>query len=104
MKKLLLMAPVCLLAGCGTPPQTVAFNTIGSVEATATTTYDDYVKLVIQGTVSTNSVPQVSKIFNQIQASGLVAEVASAAGTNALAPAELTEELATLVNLVSTLK
>ena len=72
--------------------------------ATASATYDGYLGAVLAGQVKTNDVPKVSQLFTQIQAGCALAAVADQAGTNAIAPAELTVEVSQLVALVATLK
>lgn len=93
------------LTGClSTSQQTTAYNTIGSVEATANVAYDDYATLVIKGTISTNTVPQVSEAYNQLQADALLATTLASQGTNTLAPANLTADLSSLAGVISTAK
>ncbi|MDE2101570.1 MAG: hypothetical protein KGL39_30270 [Patescibacteria group bacterium] len=97
-------AATMLLSGCNTPQQRIAYNTIFTVEQSASTAVDGYYSLVIRGTVSTNSVPEVSQKFNQLQAACTLAAATTESGTNAVAPAELTTELSDLLTFISTLK
>lgn len=107
MKKILLICGLCGLCGlgpgCNTTQQTAAFNTIFTVEQTATSTVDAYYALVIKGTIPTNSVPQVSKAFNELQAACTLAAATAENGTNALAPTQLQAELADLTSLIGSL-
>lgn len=111
MKKLsfcaLFAVVLCLFAGifytgCTTSSQNTAYATIGSIEATAQTGYDGYAALVINGTVSTNSLPTVSQAYNQLQADLLLAATISSSGTNALATTNLVAEAAQLATVIST--
>ena len=96
-----------VFAGCslftGTTAQRTEYNTIFSVEQTASLTVDGYYALVIKGVVPTNDVPQVSHLFSDIQAAGTLAAAGSQNGTNALAPASLTAELSSLTTLITTI-
>jgi hypothetical protein len=105
MKKIII--GLCLIVaviaiGCVT--QRTAYNTISSIEQTATLGFDDYLSLVLKGTLTTNSTPTVAKAFNTLQAAGKLAADASEAGTNALAPASLVMEATDLGNLISRAK
>lgn len=102
MKNLFLFGAMLCMVGCGTTSQTTAFNTIGSIEATGQAAYDAYAMLVIKGTVSTNALPQVAAEYNQFQSDVILAATVSAQGTNGLAPAALTADLAALATAVST--
>lgn len=88
--------------GCTTSQQTTALNTLGTLEATATTAVDNYDALVIKGVVSTNSFPQVSKAYNDFQAAMILAVTLVQNNTNALAPANLVQEETDLINLINT--
>ena len=98
-----LLLACAVFVGCNTTQQRTAYNTIFSVEQTASLTVDGYYALVIKGVVTTNDVPQVSKIYNDIQASGTLAAAGSQFGTNALAPASLIAELSSLTSLITTI-
>lgn len=99
MKKLLFVACLIIAVGCVT--QRAVYNTIFSVEQTATLAVDDYFSLVVKGTISTNSVPVIAKSYNALQAAGKLAADAAEAGTNALAPASLVLEATDLGNLIN---
>jgi len=92
------------IVGCSTASQRPAYNTIFSVEQTATLAVDDYFKLVIKGTLTTNGVPAVAKGFNDLQAAGRVAAAVSESGTNALAPASLIIEATALGSLIQNIE
>ena len=88
--------------GCTTSSQTTAYKTIGTVEAAAQGSYDAYCTLVIDGTVSTNSVPQVAAAYNQLQADALLAATVSSEGTNAVATTNLLTDASLLTSVIST--
>jgi hypothetical protein len=94
---------LCLfLFGCTTTQQTTAYKTIGSVEVSAVAAYDGYCTLVIQGTVPTNSVPQVAAAYNQLQSDALLAASVASQGTNAIATTNLLTDLTQLTSVVTT--
>ena len=95
---------LAVFVGCTTSTQRTTFNTIASVEATASASVNAYYTAVLKGQASTNGVPLVSNAFNDLQASLTLAAAADQAGTNALAPANLTAELTDLLNLINTVK
>ena len=105
MKKLIFgCALVLVIVGCTTTSQRNVYNTIFSVEQTATLGVDDYFTLVIKGTVTTNGVPVVAKGFNDFQVAAKLATDADMAGTNGLAPASLIIEATDLGNLIMTVE
>jgi hypothetical protein len=90
---------------CNKPSQQqLSFNTIYTVETTATATYDSYVSLVAQGKLPTNDVPRISKLFNKFQAYEQVALDLVHNNTNAIAPADLMTQGQTLVNEILVIK
>ena len=99
-----LFAVSCALLSDGCASNRTVYNTIFSVEQTATLSVDDYFTLVIKGTLTTNGVPTVSKGFNDLQSAAKLAAAASAAGTNALAPASLIIEAADLGALIKNIE
>lgn len=107
MKKLkilfALIALATIIVACNITQQTTAYNTIAAVEVTATTAVNGYYALIIKGVVPTNSVPQVSRAFNDLQLACTLAAATAQAGTNALATANLTTELGDLTTLITSL-
>jgi hypothetical protein len=105
MKKLIIsLVLATTIIGCTTSSQRTTYNTIFTVEQTASTAVDTYYSLVIKGTITTNNVPVVSKAFNDLQAAATLAATADQAGTNALAPASLILEASQLGSLITTLE
>lgn len=99
-----LAVPLAIVTtGCHTPPQRTAYNSIFSVEQTASAAVDGYYAAVIHGQARTNEVPKVSAAFNDLQAACTLAASVDRAGTNAIAPAALTTELLQLTSLIATL-
>lgn len=93
---------ILLFAGCTTSQQTTAYKTIGSVESTGVTAYDDYCLLVAKGTIPTNSVPRVSAVFAQLQADCLLAATIASQGTNGIATTNLLSDATLLSSAIST--
>jgi len=89
--------------GCNTPQQRATYNTIATVEQTASTSVDAYYTLVLQGKVSTNGVPTVAHAFNELQAAIALAAATAQNGTNALAPANIVMEASQLGTLINTI-
>ena len=91
-----------VVISCTTTQQTAAYKTLYGLEVATTGAYDGYTAAVIKGAIPTNSVPQVSKAFNDFQAAEQVAVIAAANNTNALAPANLVMESTAIINLITT--
>ena len=91
-----------VILGCKSTPQTIAYNTLYSVEKATTAAYDGYVDLVIKGKTTSLYVPSVSKAYDHFQASMFVALDAVQFNTNALAPSSLVIESDDLINLIKT--
>lgn len=103
MKKIFLSLSLCIcILGCTTPQQTATYNSLYTIEQTADNSYKAYVDLIIQGKISTNSLPQVAHIYNDLHGAIILANTINQAGTNYLVPANITMELTELVNLIST--
>lgn len=98
------MAFLFAVIGCTTTQQTAAYNTLSGLETGTTAAYNAYLTLVAQGTVSTNSVPQVSHDFNDFQSAMVLAVLAAQNNTNALAPTNLVAEAAAVVSLINTVE
>ena len=90
--------------GCSTTGQRTAYNSIFTVQQTASVAVDGYYDLVIKGIVPTNNLPQVALRYNQLRKACLVAATTAEAGTNAIAPAALTAELTSLTAFILSLE
>jgi len=103
-QSILVTLAICIVVvvGCKSTPQTIAYNTLYSVEKATTAAYDGYVDLVIKGKTTTLYVPTVSKAYDHFQASFLIALDAVQFNTNSLSPASLTVESQDLINLIHT--
>lgn len=93
-----------LIIGCSTSQQMTAFKTLSSAEATVNAANDAYQTLVIKGSIPTNDVPKVSKLYNDFQVAELVALDAVQFNTNAVAPPALAVEGQDFVNLLTSLE
>ena len=99
MKKTLAAVSVALLIGlmgCVSASKTV-YNTLASVQATTSGAYSGYLDLVVQGKLSTNSVPMVSKDYTIYQAVWNSAVSVAALGTNAPATQPVTDAASKVV-------
>lgn len=103
MKKLsiLVLSTALLIVGCTTSQQRTTFNTLGSVEATATATVDGYYLATVKGLADTNGIPVVTKAYNDFQGVMQTAVVFAQNNTNALAPANVMQELSSVVSTVA---
>lgn len=99
-----LVTTLIVSAGCTTTQQRATYNSLYSLEKTTSTIVDGYFAMVINGSVPTNGVPQVSTLFNKFQASFLLALDAAQYNTNAMAPAALQVESQDLINLITILR
>jgi hypothetical protein len=110
MKKILTLTAVLILCsftpvlftGCKTKtPQTIAYNTLYSVEKVTVGAYDAYADQIIKGNVSTNGLPQVSSKYNHFQLAYLIALDGVQWNTNAIAPNALIVESNDIINLIN---
>jgi hypothetical protein len=92
------------IAGCTLSSQTTAYKTIGGVEVGGVTAYDDYCLGLANGTISTNSIPQVSAAFTQLQSDCLLAATIASQGTNAIATTNILSDATLLTSAISTAK
>jgi hypothetical protein len=90
--------------GCSTTQQTATANTIASLQATTKAAYDAYIICVARGDCSTNGVPQVAAQYNKFQGGALVAISIAQNSTNSFAPSALSDQAATVLNLISQFK
>jgi hypothetical protein len=112
MKKLTSLTAALLLCfalpvintGCNTNQQTIAYNTLYSVQKSTVGAYSAYLELIVQDKISAAGLVPVSTKFEKFQASYLVALDAVQYNTNALAPTSLIVEAGDLVNLINQFK
>lgn len=91
-----------LFVSCTTSQQQTTLNSLSTIEAVADTGYSNYVSLVIQGKIGTNSLPQISQAYNSLHAAIATAAALDQSGTNALVSSNITIELTDLINLITT--
>lgn len=97
----------CVLStsGCATKtPQTVAYDTIYSLETGVTAAYDSYLTLIVKQKVSTNQLADISKAFNLFQMAATEATVQVQGNTNAPAPLTLTQQANALTARIAAAK
>lgn len=90
------------VAGCTTSQQRTNYNTLASVEATATATVQGYYVACAKGFADTNGIPRVTKAYNEFQGVMQVAVVFAQNNSNALASASVMQELSAVVSAVAT--
>lgn len=88
------------VTACNTTQQRTTYNTLASLEATGTATVDGYFTAAANGLADTNGIPKVAKAFNQFQSVMQVSVMLAQNNTNALAPANVVQELSALVAVV----
>jgi hypothetical protein len=91
---------LAILVGCTTTQQRTTYNTLASTEATATAAVDGYFLATAKGLADTNGIPKVAKAFNDFQAVMQVAVLVAQNNSNALAPANVIQELSVVVSTV----
>jgi hypothetical protein len=96
------MSLALLVWGCTTTSQTTAYKTIGSVEVGGVSAYDAYCLGVAKGTISTNSIPQVSAVFTQFQSDCLLAATIASEGTNGIATTNILTDATLLTSAIAT--
>lgn len=104
MKILAALSLAVLLTACQLTNQTIAYRSLASVETSTVAAFDSYLTAVAKGKVSTNAVPKISKDFQAFQDAMRTATLLVQGNTNAVAPANLTAQSATLLNEISTAK
>ena len=104
MKTFISLIVAVVLIGCTTSQQTKVYNTLYTTEQSVVAAVDAYDTLVINGTLTTNAVPQVSKVFNDFQAAMRVAVVTASYNTNAITPPALAVEAQSVINLINTIE
>jgi hypothetical protein len=106
MKPLKSIPAILLLAfivGCATTSK-VAYNTLASVQVATTGAYNGYLDLVVQGKLTTNSVPVVSKDYNLFQQIWTAAVYVAQFNTNSVVPQTVTDAAAKVVTDISAAK
>lgn len=106
MKPLQTLAAACAVAflvGCATQRATL-FKTLASVQVTTSQAYNAYLDLVVQGKLSTNSVPVVSRDYTAFQAVWNGAVSVAALGVQAPPTQPVTEAAAKVAADIATAK
>lgn len=103
MKKLLIPLLSIALVGCSilSHNQRTVYNTLGSVEQTATATVQGYYVAAAKGFADTNGIPTVAKAYNKFQGVMQIAVVFAQNNTNALATDNVLQELSTVTSTVA---
>lgn len=93
-----------VLTGCKTSPATIAFKTIDAVERTTDTAFRNYLRLVRDGVISTDSLSKVSASHDAFQ-KGLQTAIAAAQGNpQATAPEHLTTQSKAVLDAIAASK
>lgn len=96
LKSLSAVFAVAILIGCVSASKTV-YNTLASVQVTTSGAYSAYLDLVVQGKLTTNSVPLVSKDYTIYQTVWNTAVSVASLGVNAPATQPVTDAAAKVV-------
>lgn len=91
---MLALAPVVLTPSCATSQERVTYNTLYSLEKTATAAYDTYLELLIEDKVDKSKAREVSRVYNQFQVGMQAAVDVARYDWNSVAP----DSLAVLLN------
>ena len=84
MKKLFPILALVLL-GCASQSK-LLYNTLASVESVTTGAFNGYLNLSVTGKIPTNSVPTISRDYNNFQALWATAVAVAQFQTNTIAP------------------
>lgn len=103
VKSLAAVFAVAFLIGCASQ-QRVTYNTLASVQVATTGAYSSYLDLVIQGKVTTNSVPTVSKDYDIFQTVWNGAVVVARWATNSPASQQVLDAAAVVVTDINKAK
>lgn len=85
-KSLAAVFAVALLIGCASQGR-LLYNTLASVQTVTTGAFNSYLSMVVKGTIATNSVPTISKDYNNFQMLWSAAVAVAQFNTNTVAPA-----------------
>lgn len=92
------------VSGCQSPPDRITYNTIGGIDAVATTSFSDVTDLAIEGKVSAADYRTASAWYNDLHKGLLIVSTASSQGTNAIVPANLLSNSTAFASFIIKLK
>lgn len=101
---LAVLSAALALTNCATSTQTTEFKTISAAETAVNASYSGYLDLVETGKLATNSVPQVSKAYNDFQASASIAILTHGLSVTNPVPSDLATLAANVLTLITTLE
>jgi hypothetical protein len=107
MKTKLILPLIIVFAlawGCSTSQRRATYNSLATVAHTTDAAVKGYLDLVIQGQISTNSVPTVARDYQVYQAAFSLALSAAQFNTNTVAPPNVVELSGTVINSINTAK
>lgn len=93
-----------IVTGCNTTQQKQTVNTLFTIGKSVNVTYAGYMDLVVEGKVSTNSVPKVAKAYNTFQGAFNAAVSMVAGNTNAVPPQSVYDAQAALLQAIAQAK
>lgn len=89
---------------CSQSQQRIAYNTLYSTGLAVNSAYAAYLDLVVQGKVNKESVPQVTKAYNDFQAAFSIAVTAAQMNLKAVAPQNVVDLANSVIGLINTIK
>jgi hypothetical protein len=107
MKKLKLipiLAVVALICAACASQSRVVYNTLASIQVATAGAYNGYLSLVVQGKVTTNAVPQISRDFNLFQQTWSAAVMIAQFNTNTTAPQIVLDQSAAVISEINIAK
>lgn len=87
----LLWSPLVLTTACKTPQERIVYNTVSSVAISVNTAIDVYLKLAVNGRVSTNNLARIMSQYGEFQKVLRIAKLAVDGKTNTIAPGILVD-------------
>lgn len=103
MKKLIPLLALLFIVGCASQSKTI-YNTLSSIQITTSGAYNAYLDLVVQGKLSTNSVPVVSRDYTAFQAAWNGAVAVAAMGINSPPTQPVVDASTKVINDINQLK
>ena len=98
------VATPVVFTACTTSQQRISYNSLYSVGKSVDVAYRSYLDLVLAGKVKTNSVPAISKQYNEFQQAFGAAVVVLTLNTNAPASTAITAQASELIGNIAKAK
>jgi hypothetical protein len=85
MKRIIPLIALLFVIGCASQSK-LLYNSLATVQTVTTGAFRGYLGLAINGTIRTNSIPEISRDYNSFQALWSAAVAVAQFNTNTIAP------------------